>query len=472
VTLGQRIAGGLLLVNVVLVLLSFAILPTSLNTGLFSASGMTLGLAIVDLIVGLALLSGRKSVLAWVAIVRVVLGLIVLTALQATQDPFLAVMQLAVSSSYLLLLIGNASTPRMAFGGTIFGVYAVISLVGLGSTATGIRSTAELLQTLSGQIEHAPAGVVTGVSSHYRLHAPSERWHLLKPAAAKRHNALADRWLTRPDLDAHVLVVAEKMPGKRILADPLADAVIANSKLKATKFELLEREPLRTHPQAGRLIHTRTTTSGLEIEGLTGTVAIYEHGYQIVAFAPRKSYPELEAELRSIVESFELPTDERPGVPEDVDPKPAGRVQGQSQPYAITAPSKRWHLRKDEAAKKDNELADRWLARPDEDAHIVVIAEYVPNAVVDVDRYADVITDMIETKMHGTVESREVLEANPKLGRVLHVKATPNGLPLEYCYGLFARGERAFQVIAFTHQEAFPRLKDDFMKAIETFEMP
>ena len=105
------------------------------------------------------------------------------------------------------------------------------------------------------------------------------------------------------------------------------------------------------------------------------------------------------------------------------------------------------------------------------DPVLLVVAEFVPDAVVDVDRYADAITELIETKLHGTLESREVLETNPKLGRVLHAKATHDGMQLEYYYGLFARGERAFQVIAFTHQESFPRLEDDFMKVIETFEI-
>lgn len=457
--------------NAAIVFLSALLIPANLNPTPFSSPGATVTRGIIDIIMGIALLAGRKSVLPW-ALVRVVLGAVVLTALQAFTEPFLAVMQFAVSGSFLLLLIGKASTPRMALAGVLFGLYAVICLAGFRATLTGTNPIAELVQGLSGQIEREPAGVVTGLSSHYRLHTPSERWHLFKTEVARKHNALADRWLTRPDLDAHVLVIAEKMRGKRVNADALADAVLANTRRTATAFELVGREPLRTDPQHGRLLHTRTTTSGVELETLTGTVAIYEHGFQIIAFAPRKSYPQVEEELRGIVESFELPTDERPGMPEDVDPAPADRVKGLSQPYAITAPSELWHLRQDEAAKKANRLADRWLMRPDEDAHIVVIAEFVPNAVVDVDRYADAIAKNIETHQHGTIESREPLETNPKFGRVLHVKVTHDGLPLEYYFGLFARGERAFQVIAFADQETFPRLSGDFMKAIETFEMP
>ncbi len=457
--------------NAALVLLSAVLVPASLNLMPLSSPGVMLMPALIDIGVGIALLVGHKGVLPW-AIVRVVLGFIVFTTLQAFQEPYLAVIQIFLSSSFLLLLIGNAGALRMALGGVLFGLYALSCVVGFGATLTGKNPLAEVIQVVTGQIEREPAGVVTGFSSHYRLHTPSDRWHLFKTEVAKKRNALADRWLTRPDLDAHVLVIAEKMQGKRVMVDALADAVLANARRSATALELVGREPLRTHPQHGRLLHTRTTTKGLELEMLTGTVGVYEHGFQIIAFAPRKSYPEVEEELRSIIESFELPTDEPPGLPEDVDPAPAGRVKGLSQPYALTAPSELWHLRREAAAKKDNPLTDRWLVRPDEDAHILVIAESAPGAVVDVDLYADAIANNIETNVHGTIESREPIKTNPSFGRVLHVKATTNGLPLEYYYGVFARGEHGFQVIAFAHQEIFPLLSDDFMKVLETFEMP
>jgi hypothetical protein len=471
VTTGQRIGGALLITNAILVLLEAGLMPADPNPTPLTSPGRTLIPALVDIVIGISLLSKNRKFLPW-AIVRVVFGLVVFTAIYATKDPFLAVMQVTVSGSLLLLLVGDAGKPRMAIGGALFGLYALTSILGLGATLTGKNPIAAIVWSVSGDIEPGPAGAVTGDASHYRLRAPSDKWHMRKPEAAKKDNALADRWMVRPDVDAHVLVIAEKVPGMLVMPDALTDVVLDNAKRAATAFEVVDRDKLKTLPEEGRLVHTKSTTGGLEIESLTGVVAVYEHGYQIIAFAPRKSYAEVEADLRSIVESFELPTDARPGLPPDVDPTPVSQVEGLAQKYTISAPSDRWYLRHDEAAKKDNPLADRWLVRPDKDAHVFVLAEEAPGAVVDIDKYTEAIEDVIKTKLSGTILAKEPLKTAPKIGRLLHAKASVNGMQLEYYYGLYAEGERAFQIITFAREDVFASLKDDLLKSIETFQMP
>lgn len=471
VTPAQRLAGGLLIVNAALVLIEAVALPPDPNPTPLTSPGRSFLPAIIDVVIGISLLSKNRKFLPW-AVVRVAFGLVVLTALLAFKDPFLAVMQVVVSGSFLLLLVGDAGKPRMAIGGALFGLYAFISVLGLSATLTGTNPIASLIWTARGDIESTPAGVVTGDVSHYRLRAPSDRWRMRKPEAAKKDNPLADRWISRPDLDAHVLVIAEKAPGMLVLPEALADAVVQNGKTAATAFELVDRKPLRTHPENGRMIHTRSTTSGIEIESLTGVVATYERGYQILAFAPKKSFAEAEPELRAFVESFELPTDEKPGLPADAEALPPGKLTGVATNYTLTPPSDAWALRKSEAAKKDNPLADRWIVRPDKDAHVFVVAEHAPGAVVDLERYVDAVADSILERMHGTIESREPLRTDPKNARLLRVRADTDGMKLEYYYGLFARGDRAFQVIAFARTEVFPSVKDELLKSIETFEMP
>src|SRR5690606_31038547 len=175
------------------VLLEAASMPSAPDAVLFSGPSRWVGAAI-DVLIGLALIAGSKGVIPW-AIVRTVLGLIILTAIQAFRDPFLAVMQLTVSCSLLLLLIGDASKPRIATGSAFFGTYALICVIGLSATVTGRNPIAALILRLSGSIEGEPAGVVTGADSHYRLHAPPDRWYLRTAKAAGKDNPLADRWL-------------------------------------------------------------------------------------------------------------------------------------------------------------------------------------------------------------------------------------------------------------------------------------
>ncbi|HVK69178.1 MAG TPA: hypothetical protein VM694_32190 [Polyangium sp.] len=470
-TPAQRLAGGLLIVNAVLLLAEVALAGRAPEPGVLSSPVTLIMSALIDGLIGTSFLYRSRKLLSW-AIVRMGIGLVLMTAQAALKDPFLAGMQFVVCSSLLLLLLGDAGKPRMAVGGALFGFYALIRVLDLSASVTGTNPIAAFVWQARGDIESTPAGVVTGEASHYRLRAPSDRWRLRKPEAAKKDNALADRWISRPDLDAHVLVIAEKAPGMLLLPDAMTDVLIKNRKDAATAFELVDRTPLRTDPENGRLVHMRSTTSGFEIESLTGVVAMYERGYQIFAFAPQKSFAQVEPELRAIVESFELPTDDKPSLPADAEPLPPGKLTGVATNYTLTPPSEAWALRKAEVAQKDNPLVDRWIVRPDKDAHVFVVAEHVPGAVVDLEKYVDAVANSIRERMRGTVESREPLRTNPKNARLLRIHAETEEMKLEYVYGLFARGDRAFQVIAFARTEVFASVKDELLKTIETFEMP
>lgn len=472
-TLGQRLAGALLIANAIIVALEMVLMPSvSTSKDPFSSPGHSIVPALIDVFIGVSLLSKKKNVLPW-AILRAALGLVIFVALRAMQgDVFLAVMQIAVSGALLLLLIGDASKPRIAVGGALFGVYGLLSLIGIGAELTGQNPLASLIQGASGQIESLPARSVTGETSHYQLTTPSDKWHLRTRAAAQKDNPLADRWLTRPDVDAHVVVIAEKVPGSMVFPDALTDAVIDNSKKLATEFKLIDRQPLRTRPEDGRMLHTQSTVNGLAIESLVGVIGYYEHGFQVVAFARRASFAGVEAELRSIVESFNPPTDERITAPPDCEPSPVTRVEGLAQKYVLTAPGQGWFLRTDQAAKKDNTLADRWIVLPEKDAHILVIAESVPAGDIDIEKYTDVIVTSIKAAPSSDVISREPSKSQPKIGRILHVKATVNGSQFEYLYGLFADGPRAFQVVAFATAQSFDKVEADFRKTIESFKLP
>jgi hypothetical protein len=304
-TSGQRLAGGLLLANAALVVLEFALMPSGMLQAQAAMLGRQLVPAFIDVLIGISLLAGSKRFIP-LALVRVVLGLIIMTLSQGLGNPALAVLQAILSGAFLMLLIGDASKPRMAVGSALFGMYALIAMINVTAPITGKNPLAVWFQSMGGDIGREPAGVVTGASSKYRLHAPSDQWY----------------------------------------------------------------------------------------------------------------------------------------------------------------------LRKAVAARKDNPLSDQWITRPDRDAHIIVINEHAPNAVVDVDLYADAVENSIKTNMRGTIVSREPVKENPAIGRILHAKVTVSGLPLEYYFGLFARGDRAFQVIAFAHQDNFPELADELMRAITTFELP
>ncbi|UQA56571.1 hypothetical protein [Polyangium aurulentum] len=362
--------------------------------------------------------------------------------------------------------------PRILIGALVFGLSTIVTLVGFAMKVTGGSPITWLLQRAA--VESGPAGVVTGVASHYHITAPSDRWHLRKAQIAKKDNPLADRWLTRPDVDAHVLVVDELSSGGLFAIEPLADVVIDNMKSASTSFELHSREPLKTYPEDGRFMHMRYTTNGLDITAYTAAVASGNRGYQVIAFAATKTFPEVEGELRSLVESFQLPTDLEPVLTDDVEPKPAGRVEGVAAKYVLVAPNSHWHVRKAEAAKKDNEGADRWIARPDKDAHAMVMVEDVPpGSNLDIELYTDAVIASVKTSMPGAViASREPLRTDPKNARLLRITGTVGEMEVEYHYAVFAQKERGVQLVTWARKDFIGSVREDLIKICESFVPP
>ena len=60
---------------------------------------------------------------------------------------------------------------------------------------------------------------------------------------------MADRWLTRPDFDAHVVVIAEREPGQQISLPAMTKVVIENAQRvsKASSRSIAHRSrPIRS----------------------------------------------------------------------------------------------------------------------------------------------------------------------------------------------------------------------------------
>jgi hypothetical protein len=471
-TTGQRIAGGLMLVNAIVLLLEKAMMPDTgagLPTGLPSTTVVP---AIIDLVIGSMLLSNNNKVVG-LAIVRVVLGLLLFGGAFAVQaDYLMAAFQVVVSTSFLLLLVGQAGRARIVAAIVLFTGYLAMEALGAYVIATGHNPMGTTFAALRGDIDGAPAGEVAGISSAYTIRAPSSEWYLRDRGAAKIDNPLADQWLMRPALDAHVAVIDEHVPGMAAPVDLLANAVLDNMRSAGRGVEDLGREPLAKFPANGRLLHVRGNVGGQDIESLIAVVSIYEHSYQLMALAPRTNFATVEGELRAAIESFTPPA-VQVGAPADTEPGPPGRVVGLKASYAITAPSEQWFLRKTEAAQRDNADADRWLVRPDVDAHVYVIAEELGEAVVDADQVAGMVEQSIRGAMtEPSFGAREPLAGDNTRGRTFHVKGKVGDMALEYDYAVVVVGSQAFQIIGFSRAEFYPQVKDDLKRALESFEPP
>jgi hypothetical protein len=305
-TRGQRLAGALLIVNAALVLIEAAV---TMGTPQPAEAMPSVGIvpAMIDVGIGASLVSGSRKTLKW-AILRVVIGLVVWSGMQLVRGEWVMVaLQAVVGGSFLLLLIGDAGRARIAVGASAFGLFALVSLLGIGVTVTGGNPLASVIGALRPDIEPTPTRQVTGLATGYSLTLPNDKWHLRKADAAKKDNPIVDRWLVRPDTDAHILVIVEDVPGANLSVDAYADAILDGAKAASKNLTVLQRDPLPGHAEDGRLLHTTSTIQALELEYYYALIVDHDHAYQIVVFTQRSTFPGLAAELRQIIASFKLP---------------------------------------------------------------------------------------------------------------------------------------------------------------------
>lgn len=159
---------------------------------------------------------------------------------------------------------------------------------------------------LSGQTEGAAVTSAEGRAFRYRLSSSAKDWFFRKPALAKKDNALADIWLIQPSVDAHVLVIAERIgPGQSVDMDRFAQVVIDNARKNSQNFTLVEQRPISNARGFGRLVHTKARIDRIDLEFYYGLYAREPEIYQVVASAHATKFAKLAPELLEWVSSFE-----------------------------------------------------------------------------------------------------------------------------------------------------------------------
>ncbi|MEO8361502.1 MAG: hypothetical protein ABI672_15825 [Vicinamibacteria bacterium] len=301
---GARIAGGVLIVNVVGILLERMVMPADTKTPL-PVSG-TLVSILIDLFIGYKLLRGEdgSSVLGW-ARFRVVAGMLLFTGLQiAAANPLVAVIQFGFSAGLLMLLLGDPGKLRMAMGVLLAGAYFSLEMLGLVALTIGHNPVTQV--ALMTQVDGASVTVVEGAKFPYNVTLPTAgKWYLRNAAVSRKESPDSDRWIIRPDRDAHVIVIAENL-AEPLPMQALRDAVVANFKKTGDEFEVLEERPLVLGDQdaTALLLTTRRKVGAIEVKGYLGLVLKDHEFYQVIAFALANQFVEMGPELKQIVESF------------------------------------------------------------------------------------------------------------------------------------------------------------------------
>lgn len=150
-----------------------------------------------------------------------------------------------------------------------------------------------------------PAEVwLQGEAFHWRLRLPSAAWQLLPTEVARKQNPLADRMVTRADVDAHILVIGEAVTNATL--DGFVATVLAHSKQAAPSFQVLEDTPLTLGTAQGRLLHTRIKVGEVDVDSLHVLLLAGKQAFQVVGFAARDRFGAVEPELQAALRSFEV----------------------------------------------------------------------------------------------------------------------------------------------------------------------
>jgi hypothetical protein len=307
--LGAKIAGGILLANAGFTMLQ-AVLDNSMGTG-GSITKSPIG-TMIDIGLGVVLLGAKEPVpgappprrgvdqyRTWVAL-RAVLGcLLQVAAVKSSGAYWEAVAGVAYCLSLLGLVLGSPSRLRIIL--STAGAALLFGFAGLGlAGGAGYGPTAGL--------ESLPAdNTVHGVRAGYRITA-AWPWRLRTAESMAKLNPLVDRWVTRADVDAHVIILSEVAPvGDSFVAPKYVENVLDNIKNAQKSSSLLAREPLTTSFEHAELVRMRAeSASGLALNYWIGVYVNEDRAFQVIGFVPVSAPSEVNAQVEAMVRSFVL----------------------------------------------------------------------------------------------------------------------------------------------------------------------
>jgi hypothetical protein len=148
--------------------------------------------------------------------------------------------------------------------------------------------------------ETPAAGIVRGAKFDYCLELPPKGWYLRGDDLAHKDNPLSDRWFTRPDSDAHVMIIAEKAQGP-VNQKRLENVLEDDARSRLTDLKLLPREPLPN----GAALHYTGTAQNISFEYLRGAFADGDRAFQVIAFSTTQDFAQNRDEMLQMLRSFQ-----------------------------------------------------------------------------------------------------------------------------------------------------------------------
>lgn len=145
-------------------------------------------------------------------------------------------------------------------------------------------------------------------------------------------------------------------------------------------------------------------------------------------------------------------------------------LRGERVPYEITL-RPGWLLLKPDVMRRENPVLDRWISKPAQDVHVLVIAEEVPaGSTIDMDLFEKVFLDQAKAGAKSfRVAARPSVRSAVADARFVHTIRTLGDAEMEGYAGLYARDNQAVQVLAFSAKRHFASHEKEFRELLGSF---
>jgi len=146
-------------------------------------------------------------------------------------------------------------------------------------------------------------------------------------------------------------------------------------------------------------------------------------------------------------------------------------IEGEYYEYKINIESENWYLRSRNSYLKENAVIDQWAVNTKKDAHIMIIGEtFSQSQNFNILSFKDAALSNAKKVATSFKEINSVSTNNKHHnGLIVHTIATVNLIEVEYLYGFFIIGDKAFQVVTFCSSDVFDDFRELFINAIDSF---
>ncbi len=258
---------------------------------------------VIDLIFGILLLKKPSDTIVGVLAFRTILGLIWHSISFLVEESYFMMLFQMIYCGCLLFLMFKIPTKkqRNILVGFVMGLQ--ILFVSISFSNIVISKNLNSLYSLLDE----PVKIIEGVWYEYQLPLPNNNWFLREAKVAVESNPNADQWAVNPELDAHIIIIGEKLEtGQSITMLELKETVIQNIKNIASNFKLLEEYSTNNENHDGLVIHSRAKVNFVDAEYITGLYILGEYVFQVTTFCGIDNLEKLKKEFNQIINSFEF----------------------------------------------------------------------------------------------------------------------------------------------------------------------